>query len=59
MKKFGGDKMDWGKSIYPTRDGGYVITGGTYSFEGGNQVYLIKMDANGKAPVPVSDPFEP
>jgi hypothetical protein len=35
----------WAESVYPTSDGGYVITGMTYG--GGLDVFLIKTSANG------------
>jgi len=49
-KTVGGDKMDIGQSIIQTRDGGYAITGQTYSYGdrvNGN-VYVIKMDSLGE-----------
>jgi len=47
-KTIGGTNYDYGRSIRQTSDGGYVITGETWSFgTGGNDVFVIKLDSSG------------
>ncbi len=48
-KTFGGSKDDGSYSALETWDGGFIITGWTYSYgAGGSDVYLIKIDAAGQ-----------
>lgn len=50
QRKFPGKRTDTGNSISATRDGGLVMAGATksYSKGGGNDIWLIKTDSEGK-----------
>lgn len=44
----GGSSVDYGSSVCQTSDGGFILTGYTYSYgSGGRDVWLIKTDAIG------------
>jgi hypothetical protein len=51
MRTYGGASSDYGYSVEPiSPDGGYIITGATFSSGAGSyDVYLIKTDADGEA----------
>ena len=44
-RTFGGTSSEEGYSVQQTTDGGFILTGTTYS--GGSKVYLVKTDENG------------
>lgn len=47
-RSIGGTEFDNGRSIALTNDGGYIVTGYTWSFGAGRyDVYLIKLNQNG------------
>lgn len=46
-RTYGGDGMDIGRSIYLTSDGGYFLTGYSFSFGENMDIYTIKTDSLG------------
>lgn len=46
MQTFGGSASSWGSKVWPTMDGGCVLVGTMVTAIGGQDVYLVKLDAN-------------
>ena len=70
QKKYGGAGNDLGLSVQQTNDGGFIVAGQTFSFEGGeSDVYLVKLspekpegyfirgDANADGGLNITDPI--
>ena len=48
-RTFGGKGRDWGKSVFQTSEGGYIVAGTTWPFEEKySDVYMMKTDAHGR-----------
>jgi hypothetical protein len=57
-KTYGGADVDGANSLVATSDGGYALAGGTISFGvGGGDLWFIKTDENGVAPVVPEAPW--
>jgi len=47
-KTYGGSNWDFAYSISKTTDGGYILTGGTYSYGNGDEdIYLVRINSVG------------
>jgi hypothetical protein len=46
-RSYGGDGFDIAWSIDQTADGGYIVAGHTTSFAPGEEIWLLRIDANG------------
>jgi type IX secretion system substrate protein len=59
IKSYGGAQDDYARWISPCADGGFGIVGTTQSYgAGGNDVYLIKIDAAGESPTAINEVIE-
>jgi len=47
QRTYGETSLDYGYAVLQTTDGGYLVTGITFSFGAGGDVYLVKTDAQG------------
>jgi hypothetical protein len=48
QKAYGGTQNDYGQTIYPTLDGGYILGGATLTFgAGGADFWVLKLDEDG------------
>ena len=53
VRTYGGSESDGPRSVAQTGDGGYIVAGGTSSYDAGSSdALLIKTDENGEAPFP-------
>ena len=49
-RTYGGQDLDFGLSVEPTEDGGFILAGRTFSYGTGNSdMWLIKTDSEGQA----------
>lgn len=49
-KTYGGSQWDWARSVRECSDNGYIITGGSWSFNGGlgkSDVYAVRTNSSG------------
>ena len=59
LRSYGGPKDDYMRWIAPCADGGFGIVGTTQSYgAGGNDLYLLKIDANGEIPTAITEVAE-
>ena len=52
---YGGNNNDHGQYITQTYDGGYVVTGSTYSYGNQSEIILLKLDSYGIPETPIGN----
>jgi hypothetical protein len=56
QKNYGGAAgYKWASSVQQTQDGGYIVGGGNYTYVGGSDAFILKLDSSGSCG---SCPFE-
>jgi len=52
---YGGSMDDNGSSIYQTYDGGYILTGSTFSYGNQSEIILLKLNSDGIPDTPIGN----
>ena len=52
---YGGSADDIGTSVNQTTDGGYIITGNTYSYGNQSEIILLKLNSDGIPDTPIGN----
>jgi hypothetical protein len=56
-RTFHGLSMEYGESVQQTADGGFILTGGTFSYGNGYDLWLIKTDDQGRSKTKIKNHF--